>query len=68
LLTGKLNLALAVMKADLWCVFNIKYLLRRKRKNANIMSDYKISDKLMVPYSIVKAYFYNQKKKFDQLN
>ena len=68
LLTGKLKLALAVMKANLWCVFNINYLLRRRRKNANIMSDYKISDKLMVPYSIVKAYFYNQKKKFDQLN
>ena len=67
-LTGKVNLALAVMKANLWCVFNVKYLLRRKRRNADIMSNHKISDKLMTPYSIVKAYFYNQKKKFHQLN
>ena len=32
------------------------------------VTPYKISDDLMVPYSIVKVYFYNQKKRFTQLN
>ena len=69
LLTGKLKSAFAIVGANLWCIFNIKYLLKRKNNNKIIIKPhYQISDDLMVPYSIVKTYFYNKKKRFTELN
>ena len=69
LFTGKLKSALAIAGANLWCIVNIKYLLKRKNNNKTIIkSHYQISNDLMVPYSIVKTYFYNKKKRFTQLD
>ena len=69
LLTGRLKAALAVITANLWWLFNIKYILKRKKRiKATIKSYHPISNELMVPYSIVRAYFYSKKKKFNKLD
>ena len=61
--------AVAILHANLWLLFNIKYLILRRRRNKRLIKKYHpISEELMRPYSIVKKYFYDQKIKFSQLD
>ena len=67
----KLNLigAYAVIKANIWLLLNLKYLRKSKRKVYEIYgSDFIISNDLMKKKSVVKQYYFHQKKKFSQLN
>ena len=68
LFTGKFKGFGAVCMANLWMFFNIRYLLKRKREIKKIIpSNSKIRDDLMLPYSIVKKYFFQKKKKYQDL-
>ena len=61
--------AVAILHANLWLLCNIKYLILRRRRNKQLIKKYHpISEKLMRPYSVVKKYFYDRKRKFSQLD
>ena len=68
LCTGKFKGFGAVCMANLWMFFNIRYLLKRRRKiKKMIPSNAKIKNDLMLPYSIVKKYFFQKTKKYQDL-
>ena len=68
LCTGKFKGFGAVCMANLWMFFNIRYLLKRRMKIKKIIpSNSNIDDELMPPYSIVKKYFYSNKKTYNKL-
>tara|TARA_B100000029_G_scaffold51848_1_gene47156 strand:- start:2654 stop:3664 length:1011 start_codon:yes stop_codon:yes gene_type:complete len=61
--------ALAVMMANLWWMINIKYILKRKKIIKNTINlNTKISNELMVPYSIVKEYFFKKNIYYKNMN
>ena len=68
LCTGNFKGFGAVCMANLWMFFNIRYLLKRRMKIKKIIpSNSNIDDDLMLPYSIVKKYFYSNKKTYNKL-
>ena len=61
--------AAAILHANVWLLFNINYLCKRKKNVNKLINDYHpISNVLMKNYSIVKKYFWNKKNKFNQLD
>ena len=57
------------MIANLWLMINIKYILKRKKIIKNTINvNTKISNELMVPYSIVKEYFIKKNKYYKNVN
>ena len=67
----KLNFkgAAAILHANIWLLFNINYLRKRKKNVQKLINNYHpISSVLMKNYSIVKEYFWNRKNKFNQLD
>ena len=67
----KLNFkgAAAILHANVWLLFNINYLRKRKKNVQKLINNYHpISNVLMKNYSIVKEYFWNRKNKFNQLD
>ena len=65
MLTMNFKSAIAVKMSSLWCIFNMKYLYKRRK---NIKSKIDIPSELMVPYSIIKKYFLNKKHYYKDLN
>ena len=69
LFTGKISGFFAILKAHMWILCNRKYIKNRRAQIKKTMPyDSKISEKLMVPYSIVKKYYNQNKKTFHELN
>ena len=61
--------AFAVLNANIWLIFNIKYLILRKKKVRLLIKKYHpIPTKLIKNYSIIKKYFFNRITKFNQLD
>ena len=69
LLTGKIGGFIAVLKALIWILLNRKYIkMRRAEIKKTVPHDSNIPEQLMVPYSIVKKYYNQNKKTFQELN
>ena len=69
LFTGKIGGFFAVLKAHMWILLNRKYIkMRRAKIKKTVPHDSNISEQLMVPYSIVKKYYNQNKKTFQELN
>jgi len=64
ILTLNFKSAFAVKMSSLWCLFNMKYLYKRRK---SIKSKVDISSELMVPYSIIKKYFLNKKRYYKDI-
>ncbi len=69
LFTGNLAGFFAVAKANIWVLKNMKFIKNRKKEFKKCVPHQSaISKELMVPYSIVKKYYSQNKKTFDLLN
>ena len=69
LLTGRIKKFFGALGANLWILFNIRYIVRRRRKiKLLIPKPHIISKKLMKRYSIVKKYFLRGIKFYKDIN
>ena len=69
LIQGKIKGAIAVAVANIWIFLNIIYLVKRRKSVQNLIkSNHKISEQLIKPYSIVKKYFIENKRKYEELS
>ena len=69
LMQGKIKGAIAVAAANIWIFLNIIYLVKRRKSVQNLIkSNHKISEQLIKSYSIVKKYFIENKRKYEELS